>query len=109
MFGIVDRLLFRAPPTLRDQETAHRLYMHRRSQPENRIDRNFAFATYLDLRRELRTFESLAAFQTRRLAVGEGDGTRELPVTVASGSFTLNTDPRPGSLDTSIVPPSCST
>src|SRR5262245_49456105 len=26
MFGIVDRLLFRAPPTMRDQSTIHRVY-----------------------------------------------------------------------------------
>jgi hypothetical protein len=28
MFGIVDRLLFRPPPMLKDPDTAHRIYMY---------------------------------------------------------------------------------
>ncbi|HSA57509.1 MAG TPA: permease prefix domain 1-containing protein, partial [Gemmatimonadaceae bacterium] len=87
MFGIVDRLLFRAPPGLREQDAVHRVYRPRREDAGSRIDRNYSFATYLDLLRDARAFETLAAFQTRRLALGEGDGTRELPVTVASASF----------------------
>lgn len=95
MFGIVDRLLFRAPPTLREPDTVHRLYRHARALPENRIDRNYSFATYLDLRREARSFETLAAFQTRQFGVGEGEVIRELPVTVASASYFEFFDARP--------------
>src|SRR5688500_1896882 len=32
MFGVVDRVLFRAPPTLRDPETVHRPYRIRKDQ-----------------------------------------------------------------------------
>ena len=87
MFGIVDRLLFRAPSGFRDQETAHRVYMRRKDNGEERIDRNYSFARYLDLLRFTRSFDAVAAFQTRRLAVGEGEATRELRVTVASASY----------------------
>jgi len=87
MFGIVDRLLFRAPPTLRDPGTVHRLYRHSAgSDGEVRIDRNFAFPTYRDLAAG-RSFQDVIAFQTRRLAVGEGDDAREVPVTVASAGY----------------------
>src|SRR6185503_13862736 len=39
MFGIIDRLLFRSPPSLRDPGTVHRLYRHTLDQGEPRADR----------------------------------------------------------------------
>ena len=87
MFGIVDRLLFRAPPTMRDQSTVHRVYGQFNDALERRTERNFAFATYLDFTKNSRTIEHFAAFQTRQLPVGEGDDTREMRVTVASATF----------------------
>ena len=89
MFGIVDRLLYRAPPLLRDPAQVHRVYRHRRElgNSEMRVDRNFPFATWTDLTRGSFSFEELAAFQTRMLAVGESDDTREVPVTLATASY----------------------
>jgi predicted permease len=87
MFGIVDRLLFRAPPTMRDPSTVHRVYTHYNSDLERRTDRNHAFPTYLDFKASSRTMEEFAAFQTRQLAIGEGEETREMRVTVASASY----------------------
>jgi predicted permease len=96
MFGIVDRLLFRPPLGLRDPETAHRVFQHRIQQDRRtRIDRNYAFRRYLDLQRNTRSFESLAAFQTRVLAIGEGTDTHEAKVTVASASYFQFFDVRP--------------
>ena len=87
MFGIVDRLLFRPPLGLRDPETAHRVFQHRFQQDRRpRIDRNYSFRRYLDLQRNTRSFESIAAFQTRILAFGEGSETHEARVTVASSA-----------------------
>src|SRR6185503_13821056 len=88
VFGIVDRLLFRAPPTMRDQSTVHRVYgQFNDDDGTRRTERNLAFATYLDFTTNSRTIEEFAAFQTRQIAVGEGDDTREMRVTVASASF----------------------
>ena len=87
MFGIVDRLLFRAPPGLRDPATVHRVYRLSTEQGEERIDRNLAFPTYLDVRRFTHTLSDVAAFQTRQLAVGDGEAARLLTVTVASASY----------------------
>jgi predicted permease len=96
IFGIVDRLLFRSPPGMRDQGSVHRLYTgYTESNGQRSLDRNHAFATYLDLQRTDRAIESVAAFQTRQLPVGEGEGTRELPVTVASASYFTFFDARP--------------
>ncbi len=87
MFGIVDRLLFRAPSGLRDQATAHRVYLHTRDNGEDRLVRNYSFARYLDVERLTHSFREVAAFQTRTIPVGEGQETRELPITVASASY----------------------
>jgi len=89
IFGVVDRVLFRAPPLLRDQATAHRPYRVRvEAIGEQRSDRNFSFPLYLDLRRHLTdVFSDVAAFQTRRLAVGDGAEARELSVTVVSANY----------------------
>src|SRR2546423_1998089 len=39
MFGIVDRLLFRAPPLLRDAGTVHRIYLASTSRGKEEFDR----------------------------------------------------------------------
>ena len=95
MFGIVDRLLFRAPPGLIDQESVHRVYLHGIDRGEEDVNRNFQFRRYLDLLRETTSFSRIAAFQTRRLGVGSGEALREVPITVASASYFDFFDVRP--------------
>ena len=96
MFGLVDRMLFRSPPGLRDAERVHRVYRHRvSSESEQRIDRNYSVPIWQDLVRESRSFDRIAAFQTRELSIGEGDAVRELPVTVASAAYFDFFDARP--------------
>ncbi len=87
MFGIVDRLLFRAPPMLDDPGTVSRVYRFTVDDGQQRIDRNFAFPTFLDISRQTPAFEKVAAFQTRQLGVGDGQEVVEVPVTVASASY----------------------
>ena len=89
MFGVVDRVLFRAPPMLRDQGTVHRLYrLSTDNNGEQRIDRNLAFPTYLDLRRDLApAFSDVASFQTRQLAMGDAEDVRQARVTLASANY----------------------
>ena len=43
MFGIIDRLLFRAPQYMRDAESVHRVYLTWKSGNEQRVDRNLQF------------------------------------------------------------------
>ncbi|HLG04970.1 MAG TPA: ABC transporter permease, partial [Gemmatimonadales bacterium] len=87
MFGILDRLLWRAPATLRDPATVHRIYRYSTDNGEIRIDRNFSFPTYLDLSRGSRSLKEVVPFQTRDLAVGEGDDAMEVRVTVAGAGY----------------------
>jgi len=87
MFGIVDRLLFRAPYGLHDPSTVHRVLLRSQGDTEERIDRNFSFARFLDVGRLTSSFTDVAAFQTRTLALGEGEDTKEMQVTVASANY----------------------
>ncbi|HKS07262.1 MAG TPA: ABC transporter permease [Gemmatimonadaceae bacterium] len=95
MFGIVDRLLFRAPSALRDPETVHRLYRYERDALEVSANRSFSYPTYLDLKRSLTSFTDVAAFYTPRYSVGDGESVVELPVTVASANYFNYFDARP--------------
>ena len=96
MFGIVDRLLFRPPAYLREASTTHRVYLSQiESGGATRTERNTEFARYLDFKRWAHDFSSIAAFQTRTLAVGEASDARERPVTVASASYFDFFDARP--------------
>ena len=96
MFGIVDRLLFRPPAYLRDASTTHRVYLsYTESGGATRTEHNTQFARYLDFMRWTHDFSSIAAFQTRTIAVGEATQARERPVTVASASYFDFFDARP--------------
>jgi predicted permease len=95
MFGIVDRLLFRAPAYLEAADRVHRVYLSYSDDGERHTLRNIQFARYLDLARGTRTLERVAAFQTRELPVGEGSDVQEMPVTVASAGYFDLFDARP--------------
>jgi putative ABC transport system permease protein len=95
MFGVVDRILVRGPAMMRNADEVHRIYRYTLDDGEARYDRNFAFPTYLDLKRDLASFSDVAAFQTTRYAIGEGADVRELGVTVASANYFGFFDVRP--------------
>ena len=87
MFGVVDRLLFRAPNYLRDPAHVHRVYLTSVSDEKDRTERQMQIPRYLDLARWTHAFSSVAAFHTWRAAVGDGDATRLRYVMAASASY----------------------
>ena len=87
MFGITDRLLFRSPSGLRSPSEVHRVYFRWFEDGSQRVERNMPFRVYRDLVRDTKSFASFAAFQTRSIAVGEGERSHERSVTVASASY----------------------
>ena len=95
MFGIVDRLLFRAPSYLEDADRVHRVHLSHLSSGTMQMERNLAFRRYLDLTELTTSFEGSAAFFGRRSPVGTGEQTRELQVTAASASLFELFDVRP--------------
>jgi putative ABC transport system permease protein len=88
MFGIVDRVLFRPPPYMADADRTHRVFLYQTS-PDNieRADRRFPYRRYLDLKSLTSSFDKTAAFGGRRIAVGTGLETRDMPIAVMSASF----------------------
>jgi predicted permease len=87
MFGVVDRLLFRAPALLRDPETAHRTYVFRIRNGTEDITNVDEYARYRDVARWTRSFSAVAGYASRELAVGTGDEAREMPVDAVSANF----------------------
>src|SRR5687767_6708870 len=86
MFSLIDRLMLRPPPLLRDPDTVHRVHMFRTSrgietQTGGQYPRN------ADLARWTRSFSNVAMHSSRTLAVGVGQDARELRVGVVSAGF----------------------
>jgi putative ABC transport system permease protein len=88
MFGVVDRLMFRPYPYLKDPSAVHRIYLRlnvrgtARTQPGG-----FPYLRYADLRSGTSSFTHHAAFLSPTLAVGIGDAARERRVGVVSAGF----------------------
>ena len=87
MFGIVDRLLFRPPALMKDPASAHRLYTVQTFRGKERINNGGQYARYLDFKRLTRSFSDVAGYTQRDIAVGVGEGARELRVGVVSPNF----------------------
>jgi predicted permease len=95
MFGIIDRMLFRAPAHLRDAEHTHRVYLASTSGGQERVSAWTSFPRYADLLRWTHAFSSIATFATWRIAVGDGDAARVTPVAGVSASYFDFFDARP--------------
>ena len=87
MFSIVDRMLFRPPPLLRDPGAVHRVYLARRYRGEEITDAGVQYARYLDLTKWTTAFSRTAAFTEEDLAIGIGTDAREMRVGIVSASF----------------------
>ena len=87
MFGIVDRLLFRPPPMLKDPETAHRIYLYRVFRGTERPGSVSQYARYRDIATMTTSFSHEAGHAAREMAVGVGDAAREMQIGVVSASF----------------------
>src|SRR6185503_19160205 len=87
MFGIVDRMLFRPPPMLRDPATAHRVYVYQTFRGKEQAQGSYQYARYRDLAAESHSFEYMAGHARRDLAVGIGESAREMSVGAVSANF----------------------
>jgi len=87
MFGVVDRLMFRPYPMLRDPSMVHRVYLRATYRGQEQVTRGFEYTRYTDLQKWTQSFSQIAAFTSRDLAVGTGDDTHERRVEVVSAEF----------------------
>jgi putative ABC transport system permease protein len=87
MFGVIDRLMFRPFPYLRDPGSVHRIYLTWQDRERSRTSSAFEYTRYLDFTKFTSSFSQFAGFAQRTVAVGVGDASRERPVAVVNASF----------------------
>ena len=87
MFSIVDRLLFRAPPMLRDPSLTHRLYLARTFRGKDGATGSIAYARFLDFKQSTHSFSHIAQYTARDLAIGAGADAREMKVGCVSADL----------------------
>jgi putative ABC transport system permease protein len=87
MFGIVDRLLFRAPSYMVSPDLVHRVYLVRTFDGKENFGSNFQYTRYEDLKRWTTSFDVVAATGENSMAVGVGENAREMPVAHVSAGF----------------------
>ena len=88
MFGVIDRLMFRPYPFLRDADRVHHVYLQALNRDRLVTRNGFEYTRYLDLRRwATASIEASAAYANMTLAVGTGDAARERHVSAVSAGF----------------------
>lgn len=87
MFSIVDRLLFRPPPMLRDAATTHRVYAATTYRGKEVASSSIAYGRFKDFERSTTSFSRFAQFTARDLAIGTGADALEMRVGIVSASF----------------------
>jgi len=95
MFGIVDRLMLRPYPFMRNPASVGRVYIQYDQRGTRRTDNTFEYTRYLDFKRWAPSLENTAAIATRQIAIGTGETVRERPVAIVSGTFWDFFDVRP--------------
>lgn len=87
MFSVVDRMLFRPPPRLRDPSHTHRVYLVTNYQGREFASGTVQYARYRDLTSWTTSFTRTATFSEEDLAIGVGADAREMRVGIVSASF----------------------
>jgi predicted permease len=88
MFGVVDRVLFRAPRYLIDPGSVNRVYYaFTNAQGQRTFERALEYKRYQDFARTSRSITQAAAFGYRSMAVGDGEATQARVVAIASATY----------------------
>jgi putative ABC transport system permease protein len=95
MFAVIDRLMFRPFPYVRDYATVNTVYFQTTYQGKTRTASTVPYTRYLDIRRGTHSFSQYAAVSEWRLAVGLGQATRVRKVAGVSASLFELFDARP--------------
>ncbi len=95
MFAVIDRLMFRPFPYMRDPGTVSAVYLQVTSGARRSAWATVPYTRFLDLQRETRSFSQYAAVSEWRLAVGVGQATRVRKVAGVSASFFQFFDAQP--------------
>jgi predicted permease len=95
IFGVIDRLMLRPLPYLRDPGQVSQVYLQVSPFGKRTTMSSFPYTRYVDLTRDTRSFSEIAAFSEWRLAVGSGAETRVRKVAGVSASLFPMFDAQP--------------
>jgi putative ABC transport system permease protein len=95
MFNVIDQMMFRPYPYLRDPARVHRVYLRMPGQNRQNRQESFPYTRYLDLAKWTNSFSRTAAFFPVSVAVGTGEAAHERPIAAVSASFFGFFDARP--------------
>jgi len=95
MFGVIDRLMFRPYPYLRDPSSVDRVYLRTAGWNRDVPYTVFPYTRYLDLKRWSTDFSQYAAFVSATNGVGTGDAATERTIFGVSAGFFEFFDARP--------------
>lgn len=87
MFGVIDRLMFRPYPLMRDPHAVNRVYLQTTYQGRTNTNTVFPYRRYLDLTRASNAISDFAAESEWRFAVGKGEASHVRKVVGVSASF----------------------
>jgi putative ABC transport system permease protein len=87
MFGVTDRLLFRAPSYMKDPDRTHRVYVVRTWEGKENFGAWFQYTRFKDLERWTTSFDAYAAVTDPNAAVGTGESAREMRIAAVSAGF----------------------
>jgi putative ABC transport system permease protein len=87
MFGIIDRLMFRPFPYLRDPGTVHQVYYQTTFNGQRGTRSTTPYTRHVDMRRATRSFSEYASVSEWRFAIGRGADTRIRKVAGVSASL----------------------
>ena len=98
MFGVIDRLLLRAPAYIADPANVMEGRYLRTDRGVTNSQDSFSYAMYLDLRGTAGAFADVAAYSSEDLAIGRGVNARSVPAMKVTASYfrTLGVRPRLG-------------
>jgi len=87
MFAVIDRLMFRPFPQMKDPASVNRVYVQTTINGKRNAYATMPYARYLDLIGSSQSFSQHAAVSEWRLGVGVGENTRIQKVAGVSASF----------------------
>ena len=87
MFAVIDRLMFRPFPHMRDPGSVHRVYVQTTVNGRRNAYATIPYARYLDLIGNSQSFSQHATVSEWRLGVGVGENSRIQKVAGVSASF----------------------
>ena len=95
MFGVVDRLLYRAPAYMAHPDRVGQVYLTATTSSKERTYAQFEYTRYLVFLRNIQSFDRAAVVGYRHLPVGVGEQTKEAQVGAVSATMFDFFDARP--------------